>query len=199
VLPSLKLLLLNPLIPSVANKTESRVAAEFSTRSTISFLLAVLSSHFIRAKPSIGHKKTVEELRKFPVYNIVERLNCEVLDIDINDKDAPPLLPVLDQLVTSSDEMTVFMSDKVIHSKDDWFISKRPSAQQQPFLDSNSRDVFCTELSGDKHHRGVRVTLNNTFTAGGRCAPAFACVYGMTAKEMPHDEIVIKEVPGSTS
>lgn len=180
----------------VSNKTESRLAAEFSTRSTISFLVAVLSSHFIRATPSKGHKKTVLELRQYPVYNIVEKVNNEVLGILEGDKDILPLLPILDQLSTSTDEITVFMSDKIIHTKDNWYISKRPSDTDQPFLDSSTRDIFTTDLSGDKHHRGVRVTLNNTFTAGGRCATAFACIYGMTNAEMPHDEIVVRKVPG---
>ena len=44
--------------------------------------------------------------------------------------------------------------------------------------------------------RGVRVVLNNTFTAGGRSAPIFACIYGLSPIEMPGDEIVIQRVPG---
>ena len=33
-------------------------------------------------------------------------------------------------------------------------------------------------------------------TAGGRCAPIFACVWGLKPHEMPFDEIVICEVKG---
>ena len=45
---------------TVANKTESRSVAEFSIRSTISFLLVVLTTHFVRGKPTVFHKPTKE-------------------------------------------------------------------------------------------------------------------------------------------
>ena len=44
--------------------------------------------------------------------------------------------------------------------------------------------------------RGIRISLNNTFTAGGRSAPIFACVYGLSMSEMPMDEIVVCEIEG---
>ena len=51
-------------------------------------------------------------------------------------------------------------------------------------------------MAGDKHVRGIRIVLNNTFTAGGTCAPVFACIYGLSNTEMPRDEIVVKRVKG---
>ena len=51
-------------------------------------------------------------------------------------------------------------------------------------------------MAGDKHLCGVRMVLNNTFTAGGRVAPVFACVYGCTADEMPRNEIVVLPIEG---
>ena len=49
---------------------------------------------------------------------------------------------------------------------------------------------------GDKHLRGVRMTLNNTFSAGGRCAPVFACIYGLTVDELPGNDIVVMPIKG---
>ena len=34
------------------------------------------------------------------------------------------------------------------------------------------------------------------FTAGGQCAPIFACIFGLKAKEMPRDEIVVCSCKG---
>ena len=44
---------------------------------------------------------------------------------------------------------------------------------------------------------GVRISINNTFTAGGRSAPIFVCVYyGLSMSEMPRDKIIVYEIPG---
>ena len=63
-------------------------------------------------------------------------------------------------------------------------------------MDLSRRDNYCTNLSGDSHCRGLRITMNNTFTAGGRCAPAFVCVYGLTPIEMPSDKIIMVPIKG---
>ena len=88
------------------------------------------------------------------------------------------------------------MSSKIINGKELWYFTCRPNNKSKPHIDSNKRDTFCTDLSGDAHHRGLRITLNNTFTASGMCAPVFACVYGLTASEMPGDEIVYRPIKG---
>ena len=77
-----------------------------------------------------------------------------------------------------------------------WYFTSRPSVDNKPFISSSKRDVFTDKLSGDKHHRGLHITLNNTFTAGGAYAPVFACIYGLSAEEIPRDEIVVKKVEG---
>ena len=72
-----------------------------------------------------------------------------------------------------------------------WYFSTRPTLTNTPNIDSNRRDHYTTDLHGDAHLRGIRITLNNTFTAGGKCAPIFACVFGMKSTEMPRDEIIV--------
>ena len=65
---------------NVSNKTESRRAAEFSIRSTISYAMAVLCSHYIKAKPSKFHiPKNI--LEKDPVYTLIRDMNRRVLGI----------------------------------------------------------------------------------------------------------------------
>ena len=188
------------IMQSVSNKTESRAAAEFSIRSTICYLLVVLTTHFIRAKPTKYHRQH-KDLMSNPVYSLIRKLNCATLGInqtldDSNNVIVEELIPVLPRLITSTDECTIFVSNKVISNKDEWYITSRPQADNLPTIDSSKRDIFCTEMSGDKHHRGVRMTLNNTFSAGGRCAPVFACIYGLTSEEMPGNDIVVMPIKG---
>ena len=61
---------------------------------------------------------------------------------------------------------------------------------------SKKRDVYTTELEGDSHVRGLRISVNSTITAGGRTVPIFVCVYGLSSKEMPGDEIIVCRIEG---
>ena len=49
----------------------------------------------------------------------------------------------------------------------------------------------------------MQISLNNTFTAAGRCAPIFATISGLSNIKMPKDEVVVRSiegfVPGSTT
>ena len=187
------------VMENVSNKTESRAAAEFSIRSTICYLLVVLCTHFVRAKPTKYHCQQ-KDLMSNPVYCLVRKLNSETIgindELDVDNEIVEEFIPVLPRLVTSTDECTIFVSNKTINDKDNWYITSRPKASHLPSIDSSKRDIFCTDMSGDKHHRGVRMTLNNTFTADGRCAPVFACIYGLSAEEMPGNDIVVLPIKG---
>ena len=55
----------------------------------------------------------------------------------------------------------------------------------KPHIDSNRRDNLTTSQVGGAHLRGLRISLNNTFSVGGRYAPIFACIYGLKPSEMP--------------
>ena len=143
-------------------------------------MLVVLTTHFVRAKPT-KYGQQVKDLLKNPVYCLVQKLNDEVLGIneslDNDNVTIENLIPVLSNLVTSTDECTILVTNKVINNKQDWYITTRPKVSHTPYHDYNTRDIYTTELVGDKHLCGVQMTLNNTFSAGGRCAPIFACIY----------------------
>ena len=109
---------------------------------------------------------------------------------------AEQFLHVLPHLITSTDECSLFITTQIINKKIAWHFSVRPRKGYIPTEDSGKRNVFSNHLSGDAHMRGIRISVNNTFTAGGRSAPIFACVYGLTMAEMPRDEIVVCEIPG---
>jgi hypothetical protein len=62
------------IMKSVSNKTESRSTAEYSVRSTISYMMVVATQHFINAKPSVFHSKH-SEIKKTPLYLLLNDLN----------------------------------------------------------------------------------------------------------------------------
>ena len=183
------------IMDTVSNKTESRSAAEFSIRSTISYMMVVLSAHFINAPPSEFHTKH-KDIQKTSVYKLLEQLNKEAMGYCMPDDQLIHLTYVLPNLITSTDESSLFITNKVINNIVSWYFMARPSSESSPNIDSNRRDCYTTNLTGDAHLRGLRISLNNTFTAGGRCAPIFATIGGLKANEMPRDEIVICRVKG---
>ena len=183
------------IFTSVSNKTESRYVSEFSIRSTISFLLVVLTTHFIRGVPTVFHKSK-KELEKNPTWKLAHELNKKVLGIGDTIDMMQQFIHVLPHLITSTDECSLFITTQIINNKQCWYFSTRPKKGKTPTEDSNKRDIFSTKLVGDAHMRGVRISVNNTFTAGGRSAPIFACVYGLSLAEMPKDEIVLCEIEG---
>ena len=183
------------IMSKVSNKTESRAAAEFSVRSTISYMMVVVTQHFINATPSVFHSKHAD-IKKNPLYVLLHDLNKQSLGVEFNEKELEELTYVLPHLITSTDEFSLFITNQIINNKVSWYFTARPSKGLKPKVASDRRDCFTTDLSGDSHLRGLRITLNNTFTAGGQCAPIFACIFGLKVSEMPKDEIIICECKG---
>ena len=106
----------------VSNKTESRHSAEWSTRSTISYLMVVLCTHYINAKPTKYHKPFAE-LIKDPTYKLIYEMNKDVLGIDEYTQLNYHLTHALPDLVTTTDEVTLFISNKSIEGKDSFHFS----------------------------------------------------------------------------
>ena len=181
---------------AVSNKTESRSSAEWSVRSTVSYLMVVLATHFVRAEPSPFHpKQNSLDPIVAAVWKIVEEENMKSLSVHTINKCLEKLIPVLPHLVTSTDETTLFITNMIIKNKEVWYLYAK-SVADNCVPDSSKRDNYTTAMSGDAHCRGLRITINNTFTAGGRVAPPFICVYGLSPDEMPGDEIVTIPIKG---
>ena len=136
------------IMNTVSNKTQSRSAAEFSIRSAIAYMMVVLSSHFINAPPSPYHSKH-DDITKTPVYKLISKLNKEVLGANLIEKDILALTYILPNLITSTDECTLFISSQQINNKISWYFCVRPSLSNSPSKDSNRRDCFTTDLTGD--------------------------------------------------
>ena len=182
----------------VSNKTSSRAVSEMSVRSTIAYLLVVATTHFVNAPPS-KHHTAHKHITKHPLYMLLNKLNKEVLGSKYTDEEIESLTYILPNLITSTDECSLFITNKIINSKIKWYFSARPNHSIKPNIDSGRRDIYTTNQIGDAHLRGIRISLNNTFSAGGRSAPIFACVFGLKPMEMPGNEIVVVKIRGLIS
>ena len=117
-------------------------------------------------------------------------------DVEMNNYFYVFLVPVLPHMTTSTDETTFFISKYIIHNKPSWYLMVRPVGDDANRIGSQYRNAYSTNMHGDSHLRGLRVVLNQTFTAGGTTAPTWITIYGFNELEMPFNDIVVIEVPG---
>ena len=108
------------------------------------------------------------------------------------------VVPILPNLITSTDETTIFVTPSKIFDKEKVYLVSRPKVIKNEMLDSGKCNDYSTNDIGDAHCRGLRVVLNTTFTAGGLAAPIFVIIYGLTLDEMPKNAIVMVPIPGYT-
>ena len=182
------------LYKSVGNKTESRHVAEWSIRSTIAYTMVVAVNHFIPGIVATKYHPKKRDLspKSLLMWSKVEKAYNKM----IGSKENIELHPVLPNLVTSTDEMTIFATSSKINSKESLYITARPDEIKNELCSSGYRNHYKKKLSGDSHCRGVRIVINSTFTAGGLSAPLFVTVYGLTKTEMPGSDFVSIPVPG---
>jgi hypothetical protein len=176
------------IFKNVSNKTDTRYAAENSERSTIAYSLAVAVSHFIKAPFRKDCHTPYNDMTK-----------GSKLMFDLVKSQHPPgtsLVNALPQLITTTDELTVFATVGKVSNKEDYYITIKPE-RGTTLPSSQTRSNYTTTPQGDLHCRGVRIVINNTFSASGQVAPIAATIYGLSPKEMPGgDDIVAIPIPG---
>ena len=157
--------------------------------------MAVGCVHFVPSiEPTIYHPKKKELSKEaLELWNTVEKSYNNM----IGTSDSPVTMqPVLPNLVTSTDECTVFATASIINGKETLYIVSKPQYLKNKEVNSGSRNHYKKTMSGDSHCRGVRIVINSSFTAGGLTSPLFVVVYGLTADEMPGDDMITLEIPG---
>ena len=183
---------------SVSNKTQARAAAEWSQRSTISYAMAVACSHFLvdaEASPFHPKQKDLSDESNL-MWKLVEREYNNMIGSSQNQVKLQPILP---NLVTSTDEVTVFATTSKVYGKEPFYIVSRPIKVKNEASDSSSRNNYTRTPTGDSHCRGVRIVINCSFTAGGLSSPLFVAVYGLSKDELQsEDDMVTIKVPGLT-
>ena len=138
---------------NVSNKTESHSATEFSLRSVISYMMLVLTTHFVNAEPTKYHNK-IKELENNPLFQLLCELNKSVWVSKYLEDELKKIIYILLNLITSTDECSLFVISQLILSKITWYFSLRPSIHNQPGIDSNRWDNYTTTFAGDTHLGG---------------------------------------------
>ena len=176
------------IFKNVANKNETRYAAENSERSTIAYAMAVAASHFFKAPFKKEYHTPYEAMTEGSkqMFNLVKSQY----------KSDESLVHVLPQLVTMTDELTVFATVGKINLKEDYYMSIKPEPGTK-LPPSYTRSTYTTDKQGDRHCHGVHVVINNQFSASGQVAPIAATIYGLSRREMlGNDDIVFIPIPG---
>ena len=137
-------------------------------------------------------KKDVGE-NGLELWNLVEACYSKIYDKKVS------VVPILPNLVTTTDETTIFVTPTKIFDKENVYVVACPTKIKNEKVDSGTCNDYSTNDHGDAHCRGIRVVLNTTFTAGGLVAPIFAVVYGLTPDEMPQNDIVTLPINGFTA
>ena len=175
----------------IPTKTETRSTAEWSHRSTISFAMSVAVTHFLpNVTPTVFHRRKKDLCDKSKeLWDMVEIEYSKIY------RKPTTVIPVLPNLITSTDKTTMFVTSGVINNQEKIHITNKPTVVKNENVSSGCRNNYTTNLSGDSHCRGLRIVLNNTFTAGGLTAPIFVVVHGLSLDEMPNNKIVTIPVP----
>ena len=195
ILSTIKAQCIFDIYGTVGNKTESRAVAEWSLRSSLAYAMIVTCNHFLPNATSSCYHPKKKDLNKEPLllWDIAETCyNKMIGNTGLREK----LVPVLPNLVTTTDEVTIFATADTVHNKESFFIVSKPEEIKNERCDSGKRNHYKKNPTGDAHCRGVRIVINSTFTAGGLSAPIFVAVYGLTREEMPKDDIITIAVPG---
>ena len=114
---------------SLKHKTESRAAAEWSIRSAIAYTMAVSVTHFIistQQTPFHPKKKEVSQ-EALQLWNLAETYYSKMTESENNKVD---LLPVLPNLITSTDEVTISATTSKINNEESSYIVSRPTETQ---------------------------------------------------------------------
>ena len=183
---------------NLANKSESRATVEWSMRSALAYSSIVAVNHFIpNVLPTIYHPRKSDLCHDaLELWNLSEMCYNKMLGYNTVIEKSHPVLP---NLLTTSNEVTTFATTGTINDKQSFYIVARPEELKNGMCHSGSRNHYKSAPTGNAHCRGVRIVVNSTFTAGGLSAPIFIAVYGLTAEEMPRDDIITIDVPGLVS
>ena len=90
-----------------------------------------------------------------------------------NEQSDLKLYPILPNLITSTNKVTVFATSSIIHGKESYYLVLKPDYVKNEAVDSSTRNNYKKCPTGDAHCRGVRIVINCTFAAGGLSSPLF--------------------------
>ena len=138
-------------------KTESRSAAEWSFRSTIAYALAVASTHFIPCDQPSHYAKKMKDLPKESreLWQLVEECLSDIHSNGSDVKSKVKVSPVLPNLITSTDEMTIFATATKVGKAQKVHVVAKPTSIKTEGISSANRNNYTTTSVNNSHLRGV--------------------------------------------
>ena len=169
---------------TVQQKNRTRVIAERSLRSCVSYLVSVAVSHYVIGQTGndvTDVKHATPGAIKFR--DMVSKVN--------NNAEVYPVKP---WLLTSTDDSTLFVFKGIARNK------KRSYGVIQDDETKGRLSFFSQDVGGTAHLNGLRVRHTHTVNALGNSAPIYITVYGLTERELCPDKCpsgrLCVEVPG---
>ena len=106
---------------SVGNKTESRHVAEWSIRSTLAYTMVVATTHFLPDITATKYHPKKKDLSptSIELWDYAEKAYNKMLGNESNDHTLSPVLP---NLVTTTDEVTLFATTSIVNSKETLYL-----------------------------------------------------------------------------
>ena len=166
------------LARSVANKTETRFAAERSLRCTIAYMMTVANAHYFEGEPIKDlHKNDDDEMS----------IGSKIMKKLVEGKNpGKKIIHVLPGMVFTTDAITCFATVGLVRKENELYLSfSNLSEAKQSGPTSSNRANCTTERHGDRHKRGLRIELHVTFNMLGHVAGLFCVIYGLSKEEMP--------------
>ena len=171
---------------SVKNKTQTRFSAERSVRSTISYAMTVLASHYFEGKPIKNlHFLDTEKMS----------VGAKIAhDLVHEQNPGKQMIHALPGLITTTDAFTCFATTGVVNKEKELYITGSPPKDKLNGTDpsSSSRSNCTTERHGDRHKRGIRIEVHVTFNMLDHVAALYVVVYGLTEDELSGDEDIVE-------
>ena len=126
---------------TVGNKTESPAVAEWSLRSSLAYAMIVTCNHFLPNATSSCYHPKKKDLNKEPLllWDIAETCYNKMIG---NTGLRETLVPVLPNLVTTTDEVTIFTTADTVHNKESFFIVSKPEEIKNERCDSGKRNHY---------------------------------------------------------
>ena len=162
-------------------KTNTRFAAEHSVRGAVSNVMLIAHTHFVEVDQEDFDVR--RELKEVP------RETRMLYDLITDSRNGVPVVPVKPELITSTDDSTVFIFCGSVNKQDEFRLVTKKSC-----LNKGTNSVYNVDESD--HMNGMRVKLTWTLSGGGTCAPLFVTVTGLNERELPSGDMLIFQVAG---
>ena len=175
---------------SVKNKTQTRFAAERSIRSTISYAMTVLATHYFPGEP-IKNLHVMEREKMSVGANLAR-------DLVMEQNPGKQIIHALPGVITTTDAFTCFATTGVVNKEKELYITVSPKASLNGAdASSSSRSNCTTDKHGDRHKRGLRIEVHVTFNLLTQVAGLLVCIYGLSDTELSgSDDIVSHSIRG---